>query len=499
MSLTNGGVGPGSERIGDEERARVTELLRMHTAEGRLTLDEFSERVGVALAATSRADLDRIVADLPVPAWVATPQVPGSEEETRRRRATRWVVAVMSGAVRKGRWRTGRAINAVAIMGGCEIDLRQAEIDGPEVVVTAVAVMGGIEIIVPEGIDVDLTGIPIMGGKHMKVADVPVLPGSPRIVVRAYPIMGGVTVRSRPQPGARRDRPRSRNRNRDGNRDSADVIDADARGPRSIPPVPPMPGLPAATGEDLAARLQKDISDAIEHGMKIAERHMSPREAEKVRQRAENMQRRAQRAAQRWDQRWGLPVTIEEENDLPSDNDLASVPTAPDGTVTIMFSDICGYTEMTEAHGDLVTRDVLRTYQQIVRGQLAAHGGYEVKTQGDGFMVAFAGASRGLRCAIAVQRAFDSYNRDHLDMPIRVHQGLHTGETLQDGGDFLGRTVILASRITGAAGAGEVLVSSLLKELADGTGEFSFGESRSVELKGLSNQQTLYPVKWEAS
>src|SRR5581483_1116819 len=75
---------------------------------------------------------------------------------------------------------------------------------------------------------------------------------------------------------------------------------------------------------------------------------------------------------------------------------------APDGTVTILFSDISGYTEMTERLGDLKARDVLYDYNAIVREQLAACDGYEVKSQGDGFMIAFAGASRALRCSIAI-------------------------------------------------------------------------------------------------
>jgi class 3 adenylate cyclase len=170
---------------------------------------------------------------------------------------------------------------------------------------------------------------------------------------------------------------------------------------------------------------------------------------------------------------------------------------APDGTVTILFSDIAGYTEMTERLGDLKARDVLYDYNQLVREQLATHGGFEVKSQGDGFMIAFAGASRALRCSMAIQRAFDDYSMKHPDAPIRVHIGLHTGEAIREADDFLGRTVIIASRIASTAKGGEVLVSSLLKELTDGRGEFSFGEPREVTLKGLSSTYRLYPVVWQ--
>ena len=463
-----------SPRVGDEDRAQVVEQLRRHTTEGRLTLDEFSERVGRALEAQSRGELDQVMSDLP-----SEQQAPAPERAPRR--ATRWVVAVMSGAVRKGRWRTGDSVNAIAFMGACDLDFRQAVIEADEVVVTAVAFMGGIEITVPEGYDVELTGVPFMGGKHIKVADVPIIPGSPRIIVRAYPFMGGVNVRSKPDPVPKDARARRRDERR--------ARRAGAFDPPPVPPMPRMPGtrgaLPPPMGDELAERLQREINERLERAMKTAERHVQ-RHAD-----------RWQRQMERWDQRWGLPVDEEEEETLPSEQDLESVPTAPDGTVTIMFSDICGYTQMTEALGDLVTRDVVRAYQQIVRGQLAAYAGYEVKTQGDGFMVAFGGASRALRCAIAIQRAFNDYNREHGDRPILVHQGLHTGETVRDGDDFLGRTVIIASRICGEAKEEEVVVSSLLKELADGTGEFRFGDARQAELKGLSAPQTLYPVVWQ--
>ena len=82
------------------------------------------------------------------------------------------------------------------------------------------------------------------------------------------------------------------------------------------------------------------------------------------------------------------------------------------------------------------------------------------------------------------------------DDPIHAHIGLHTGEAIQDGGDFLGRTVILASRITDVARADEILASALLRELAAGSGDLSFGPARDASLQGVANTQTLYPVIW---
>jgi class 3 adenylate cyclase len=171
---------------------------------------------------------------------------------------------------------------------------------------------------------------------------------------------------------------------------------------------------------------------------------------------------------------------------------------APGGTVTILFSDIEGFSSMTERLGDRKAQEIVRVHNSIVRGNVGACGGFEVKSQGDGFMIAFDSASKALRCAQAIQHELAAYARSHPEEPINVRMGLHTGEAIKDEGDFLGRTVIVASRIADAACGGEILVSSLLKELVTGSGEFRFGDSREVELKGLSGTHMVVPVNWSA-
>ena len=104
----------------------------------------------------------------------------------------------MSGHSTKGRWRISGKTNAVAVMGGCDMDLRKAEIDGPEVEITAFAFWGGIDIVVPEGFDVELRGFSLMGGRDLSLRDVPIVPGSPRIVVKGIAVMAGINVKSRP-------------------------------------------------------------------------------------------------------------------------------------------------------------------------------------------------------------------------------------------------------------------------------------------------------------
>jgi class 3 adenylate cyclase/tetratricopeptide (TPR) repeat protein len=177
--------------------------------------------------------------------------------------------------------------------------------------------------------------------------------------------------------------------------------------------------------------------------------------------------------------------------------DLSSA-AAPDGTVTILFSDIEGSTEMTERLGDRRWLEVLREHNQLVRSEVRAHGGFEVKAQGDGFMVAFSSARRALDCAIAIQRAFAAQVDEQADEAVRVRIGMHTGEAIRERDDFFGRNVILAARIAAQANGGEVLVSSLLKELAESSGDIAFGEAREVTLKGLSGSYRLHAVEWDS-
>ena len=111
-------------------------------------------------------------------------------------------------------------------------------------------------------------------------------------------------------------------------------------------------------------------------------------------------------------------------------------------------------------------------------------------------MVAFASARRGLRCAVAIQRAVGAFAVEHPESPIRVRIGIHTGEAIWEAGDFYGKHVVLAARIATAAAGGEILVSALVKELTESAGDIRFGSGRDATLKGLSGAYTLHPVMW---
>ena len=110
-----------------------------HAAVGRLTLDELEDRSGRALTAKTRGELATLTNDLPREVGQPDAQSPAIS----RRKPVRWMVAIMGGSQRRGRFRTVGRINAIAIMGGDEIDLREAEIEGGELTLNLVAVMGG--------------------------------------------------------------------------------------------------------------------------------------------------------------------------------------------------------------------------------------------------------------------------------------------------------------------------------------------------------------------
>jgi class 3 adenylate cyclase len=167
---------------------------------------------------------------------------------------------------------------------------------------------------------------------------------------------------------------------------------------------------------------------------------------------------------------------------------------APDGTVTILFSDIEASTALNERLGDVRWVQLLRAHHALVRDQVSAHGGYEVKAQGDGFMIAFASAHRAVQCARAIQRAIGARLSVDPDRPIRVRIGLHTGEAVKDEADFYGKNVVLAARITDQARGGEILASSVVKQLTESAGDIRFEDGRQIELDGLAGTHTVYKV-----
>jgi class 3 adenylate cyclase len=170
---------------------------------------------------------------------------------------------------------------------------------------------------------------------------------------------------------------------------------------------------------------------------------------------------------------------------------------APDGTVTLLFSDIEGSSRLNERLGDERWLELLGAHNMIVRAQVDEHGGHEVKSQGDGFMIAFPTARQAVTCAIDVQRAL-LRRAAAGDFPIRVRIGMHTGEAIHRQGDFFGRSVILAARIADHAQGGEILLSALTRELVAERGDIPVHAAGEAAFKGLDGHHRLYRVAWTA-
>ncbi|MGH8519583.1 MAG: adenylate/guanylate cyclase domain-containing protein, partial [Panacagrimonas sp.] len=167
-----------------------------------------------------------------------------------------------------------------------------------------------------------------------------------------------------------------------------------------------------------------------------------------------------------------------------------------DGTVTIAFSDMEGFTAMTQRLGDAGAHEVIKHHNQIVRRALKRHGGLEVELQGDGFLLAFPDTAQALRCATAIQQACAEHSAKPEQEAIRVRIGLHRGTPIQEGDRFFGITVILAARIAGQASGAQVLVSQDVHTAVEDMGEFRFDAPREAELKGLSGRHRMHPLIW---
>jgi hypothetical protein len=172
-----------SLRVSDADRERAVVLLRQHLLEGRLTPDEFTERVEAALRARVGADLARVQDDLPAIPAEAAPS----------RRPTRFTMALLSHVTRRGRLRLcGRTVAAVAL-GDLDLDLREATIDLPQAAVTTLVAFGNADVYVPEGVNVVVGGLGI-GGHRRDWGRDDDRPEAPTVHIRAFSIFGTVDV-----------------------------------------------------------------------------------------------------------------------------------------------------------------------------------------------------------------------------------------------------------------------------------------------------------------
>ncbi len=176
--------------------------------------------------------------------------------------------------------------------------------------------------------------------------------------------------------------------------------------------------------------------------------------------------------------------------------DLAKV--TRDGRVVIMFSDIEESTALNERIGDRAWVKLIGSHDKLVQRLVQRQSGHVVKSQGDGFMIAFARAEQAVRCGIDVQHELDRDAKRKRQEEIRVRIGIHMGRSVRRGDDLFGRNVAMAARVAAQAVGGEILVSQPVRDALRDCAELQdirFDEGRDVELKGFSGSYRLFAVE----
>ena len=200
-------------RASDADRERVAQVLHDALGEGRITMHELEERLDTVYAAKTIGELAPVTSDLPAeanqPAEAHQAQAhvrTGPDSRIGGHAGSHTSIALMSGAARKGNWVLPAQHNSLALMGGVEIDLREARFAEKQCTITAVAIMGGIEIVVPEDVIVEVNGIGLMGAFEStdKGGSNTPPPTAPRVKVTGLALMGAVEVVRKPRKSERR-------------------------------------------------------------------------------------------------------------------------------------------------------------------------------------------------------------------------------------------------------------------------------------------------------
>lgn len=171
-------------RASDADRERTIAFLREHRVEGRLTLEEFTDRMSSASQARTSSELEALARDLPSPKGSVAP----------RRRPTRLLFSMFSSTEREGRLRVPRWVAGMTVFGNIDLDLRQATLEGDVITIVALGIFGTFDVYVPEGVEVDLHGFALGGHKRANGNDPLPQPGTPLVRVFAVSIFAGMDV-----------------------------------------------------------------------------------------------------------------------------------------------------------------------------------------------------------------------------------------------------------------------------------------------------------------
>lgn len=183
-----------------------------------------------------------------------------------------------------------------------------------------------------------------------------------------------------------------------------------------------------------------------------------------------------------------------------TDETMAIIPTASErssATKTFLFADLRDYTSFVEKQGDAAASEMIAEYRTLVRAQIRSADGTEIKTEGDSFFVVFDSARRAVDCAVAIVRGAEAHARQRPDRPIRVGIGVHAGEPVRQGGDYVGSAVNVAARLAQNARANEVLVTDVVRGLLRTSGLPPMTVRENVVLKGIEDPPRIFALMLE--
>ena len=170
-----------------------------------------------------------------------------------------------------------------------------------------------------------------------------------------------------------------------------------------------------------------------------------------------------------------------------------------DGVVAILFTDLVGSTEVLDRLGEVAAEELRRIHFSLLRRAVVETSGTEVKSLGDGLMIAFVSPVQALECAVRMQRSIAEHNRAQPGSMLRVRVGLHAGEALREDGDYHGTAVVVAKRLCDQAKGGQILASELVAGLVGNRSEFRLRPLGRLKLKGLAEPVPAVMVDWSGS
>jgi pilus assembly protein CpaF len=189
----------------------------------------------------------------------------------------------------------------------------------------------------------------------------------------------------------------------------------------------------------------------------------------------------------------GLGQAIDASSPLTAETIIGSLSTGQtEGTVSIMFTDVEGSTNLLSTRGFTESHEIMKAYETIVGEKITEHAGRRIKGLGDGVMVSFGSTRHAVECALDMQRAITDYSKANPHRRLRIRIGINTGEVVEEAGDFFGAAVNMAARVAGKAKGGQVLVSEVVRQLVGPVAEIHFTYRGHYKLKGFPDRWRLH-------